>query len=145
MGYIHDARNDEYYNEAFLDEKNSNKIKGFDYCVEQIQNLLENNLECFQEELTETLAEGKICPDDEVFSTREDLYEILYENRELISCIVTAWAELERDELITTMIEDMPQDIYEELRKKAIKENRVSHNEIKKDDRYRKIIQFKKG
>lgn len=47
-----DCRNDENYNERFLDPYDKRFIKGMDYALDVIKNLIEYNLEFYEDELT---------------------------------------------------------------------------------------------
>lgn len=107
------CREDKDYNEGYVSKIDAEWLKGFDYALECIQNLIENNLDNFEDELTEVAEEGIEVPKDEVYSTREDLYEILDENKELLSSIIAHWHERERDEMITSMIDHMDDEEYE--------------------------------
>lgn len=123
MSMIPDCRNDEHYNEDFLDRQDKEFIKGFDFCLEQIKNLIENNLDVYETELSDVwdddLGEQ---PQDEVFATTDELYTIVDENKILLSLIVEHWAEMQRDELITSMIDGMDDDIYKAIRHRVMSE-----------------------
>lgn len=132
MSTFPDCRYDGSYNVDFLDEKDSEFVKGFDYALETIINLFSANLDVFQNELTETLAEGETCAEDEVFSTRSDLYDIISENNILLGCIIEQWHEMERDMLVTSMIDNMDDEIYNLNRKNAIAKNNGKYYDSRK-------------
>lgn len=123
MSLFADCRNDGVYNEDFLDKVDSSFLKGADFAVDQIENMFLNNLDSYEDELTEVLDEGEVAGEDEVYSTRQDLYDILGENKELIVTLIRHWMEKERDMLVTSMIDGMNEDEYKRLRKQAFEQH----------------------
>ena len=101
MSLIPDCRHDDTYNEDFLNKSDKAFIQGMDYALEQIKNLFLGNLDVYEDELTETLPEGEEKGDDEAFASREDLYEILQDNTEILAAVIWNWHEKERNEMIT--------------------------------------------
>jgi len=123
MSCFPDCRNDDSYNEDFLDKQDKEFVRGFDYCLEQIKNLFENNLDVYASELSEVWDESLgEQPEDEIFATRSDFGEIIEANRMLISLIVEHWCEMDRDELITSMIDNMDEDVYEAIKHRVLSE-----------------------
>ncbi len=122
MTMFADARTDDAYNEDFLNRIDSAYLAGFDYALEIIKNLMEGNLEVYEDELTDT-GEGRVPDEDEVFATREDLYQIIRDNSELISAIISHWHESERDMLVSSMIDGMDENEYKAIRNKVLREN----------------------
>lgn len=105
MSYIPDCRSDENYNEAYLNEMDKEFVRGYDYAVEQIVNLIENNSNVYPE-LDDILDYHKaVACVDKVKIVKESIEE---------------WAETQRDELITSMIDSMDEVEYEK--------NKVSAN-----------------
>lgn len=117
-----DTRNDDIYNRDFLNSADAEFMNGFDYAVEQIRNLIENNLDVYETELTEVLDEDVKPLEDEIFATREDLFEIVEENKELLATIVMDWAERESDQMVTSMIDGMDEEEYKSIREKKLAE-----------------------
>lgn len=107
----------------FLDKQDKEFIKGYDYAVEVIANMIRYNLDTYEQELNDVLEEGFKAELDEVYSTRDDLYEIIEENKEIIANVIEVAAESERDMMITSMIDNMDDDEYEKNRQKVLKEN----------------------
>lgn len=101
MSYIPDCRTDEYYNQKYLNEKDAEFIKGYDYAVEQIKNLFEGNLGATPE-LEELLDDNKAI--------------ILEGKAEIAKDAIEEWAEIERDEVITSMIEGYDDDEYQRIK-----------------------------
>lgn len=120
MTFIPDTRNDDAYNQDFLNNIDKSFIRGYDYALETICNLFSGNLDVYSDELNEVCPEDHTIEEDEVFSKRDDLYEILEENNEIISAIIKNWLESSRDEIITSFIDSMDDKEYEELKAKAI-------------------------
>lgn len=132
MSLIPDCRTDENYNEDFLNETDSEFVKGFDWAIEQMKNLFEGNLDVYEEELNYVPDEGE-AEEDEVYSKREDLFEIVSDNAGFLANMIDDWMEMERDELITSIIDHMDEDEYEKLKAAAIKKNdALPDNEVTK-------------
>ena len=125
MSLIPDCRHDDTYNEDFLNKSDKAFIQGMDYALEQIKNLFLGNLDVYEDELTETLPEGEEKGDDEAFASREDLYEVLQDNTEILAAVIWNWHEKERNEMITSMLDDYDDDDYQKLRE----EGKASHPE----------------
>lgn len=108
MTYIPDCRTDEAYNEKYLDKMDKEYIEGFDFAAEQAENLF-NNLDVFI---------------DEMDIDGEDINLIRFlENHENVKnkfqeCL-SDWLEMQRDEMITSMIDNMPDDVYEAIKAKV--------------------------
>lgn len=137
MSHIPNCREDENYNEIFLNESDSQYIYGYDICVnENIDNFF-NNLMDWEDDIREALfldsededADIPIDIDYEVIWD-DDMYYSDYQEEDLgkMSSItrlflllkerMLEWAECNRNEIITGLIESMDDDEYEELKKK---------------------------
>lgn len=101
MSHIPDCRTDEYYNQKYLKQRDADFVAGYDYALEQVQNLF-SNLECYPE-LEQLL-------NDNVATIREN-------KTGLVQTCIEDWAEMNRDELITSMIDAM--DDFEEVKRKV--------------------------
>lgn len=125
MSMFPDCRHDDTYNEDFLNSSDKAFVQGMDYAIEQIKNLFLGNLDVYENELSETLSEGEEKGEDEAFASREDLFEILQENTEILTAIIQNWHEMERNEMITSMLDEYDDDEYQKLRD----EGRKAHPE----------------
>lgn len=104
MTYIPDCRNDDDYNEKYLNHDDKEYIRGYDYAVE-------DSLDCFFDNIgdydfdvdDEDIDLGKILSNHE--SILNKLKEVLKEH-----------FESERDEMITSMIDNMDDDEYSKIR-----------------------------
>ena len=105
-----DCRNDECYNEDFLSKTDKEYVSGADWMLEQIVNLFENNLDTYA---------GRLEYDGDI-----DIDKVLNKAKAEISEMVRDWAEMERNMLITSMIENMDDEELKENRKEAFKANR---------------------
>lgn len=123
MSLIPDVRNDDTYNDQFLDEKDENFVAGYDTAFEEIITLFADNLSTYEGELTELCPEGYTPESDEAFSKREDLYSIVEDNKEILCAIIKDWLEAQRDEIVTSMIDSYDADYYGELKAEAVKRN----------------------
>lgn len=117
MSAFPDCRNDESYNEDFLNEQDKRFIEGFDFAIEVISNLFKDNLSVFEEELT------NVSENDEMRVTRRDFYDILVQNNKVVDEVLQTWSEMERDEIITSMLDSMSEAEYQENKEKALEEN----------------------
>lgn len=123
MSYIPDCRTDEYYNEKFLNKPDKDFIRGFDWCVEMaVDNFFDNEMfdltqsdsylghilnDTVPDELQEEYTQDHVFLNDgeneqRKVETYADLirYKLLY------------WIEMERKELITSIIDDMSDEEY---------------------------------
>ena len=116
-----DCRNDENYNERFLDLYDKRFIKGMDYALDVIKNLIEYNLEFYEDELTNVHKKGETYCEDEVYVSRRDFFDILEENRKAVTAVIEDCLECERNEVIVSMIENMDDDKYEKNKAEVLK------------------------
>lgn len=105
-----DCRNDNYYNERFLDKNDTEFVDGMDFMLEQICNLFENNLDVYA---------GRLEVETEI-----DVDKFLDKAKEELSEMIKDWAEMERNQMITSMIDGMNTEAYETNRKKVLKEHK---------------------
>ena len=103
MSYFPDCRTDEYYNQKYLTQRNKDFVAGYDYALEQVQNLF-NNLEVFPD-LEQLL-------DDNVALVKEHKVD-------MVQTCIEDWAEMNRDELITSMIDSMDENEYQEIKQRV--------------------------
>ena len=118
-----DTRLDETYNEDFLNADDTNFVQGYDCAVDEIVNLFANNLDVYERELTELCPADHVPEEDEAFATRKDLYEILLANKEVICAVLKDWLEAERNEIVTSFIDNMDDEEYEMIKSEAVKRN----------------------
>lgn len=119
MSYIPDCRTDEVYNFKNLTDKDKEFVNGFDWCLEMaVDNFFDNDM--FDLADKETYLGHLLC--EELPEEMQDEYEIEYsfgdrksETRviktyaDLIRSKILDWVEMERDELITSMIDGYPE------------------------------------
>ena len=137
MSYIPDCRHDENYNEKFLNDKDKEFIRGFDWCVEMaVDNFFANEMFDLQsddsylghilnEKLPESMQEEYEIElefagtgDKETETRKVETYA------DLIRSKILEWIENERDELITSMIDNMSEEEYEKNKQKAYEEDK---------------------
>ncbi|HCJ37809.1 MAG TPA: hypothetical protein DHV37_05725 [Erysipelotrichaceae bacterium] len=94
MSYIPDCRTDEYYNEKYLKHNSKLFVKGFDWAVKEIC-MMFSNLEVFPD------VYGMLANDDDAQKVED---------------AIKFWAESARNELITSMLDDMTDEEYEEIK-----------------------------
>lgn len=103
MSYIPDCRTDENYNEKYLNAKNKEFLAGYDCAVEQITTLF-SNLDAYPD-LEELLDDHKaVIKDGKADIAQEAIEE---------------WMESQRDELITSMIDNMSEKEYGAIKEKV--------------------------
>lgn len=126
MSYIPDCRRDEHYNQKYLNEKDSEFVRGFDWCAENAMDVFFDNIEDFlgiDSYIMHILKEE--IPEDE----HEEYVQITYGGTEekrtiktyldsIRACIID-FVESNRDELITSMIDSMDDDEYEAIKEKV--------------------------
>lgn len=98
---IPDCRHDDYYNYDFLSEEDKTLIDGFDLCANAVRN---------------------IDPDD--IEIKIDVRQP--DEHAIVEAVIQALEdriEAERDEMITSMIDDMPEDEYKKQRNLALYAN----------------------
>lgn len=133
MSRIPDCRTDEHYNEKYLDEKDSQVILGYDYSIEDnIENFF-NNIEIYADDIAYALglSEKSLNIDEDLLDSDKDIED--YGKDEIKdmgianALLVTLkqrmleWAENNRDEYITSMLDNMNDKEYESLKAKADK------------------------
>lgn len=103
MSYIPDCRTDENYNEKYLVGENKAFVMGFDHAVKTVLNLL-YNLDVYPD-FEELLDDKKaIIVDGKVEIVRES---------------IDHWCEMERDEMITGMIDGMDEEEYRKVKERV--------------------------
>ena len=133
---IPDCRNDIHYNEDFLNKDDKQYIAGFDSCTDAMEIAIAaiETANFYLDELfeddSETLAsvlEKELTVDvkkriSDEYGTECETYA------DVLLCELFQYIEMERDELITSMIDGMQEDEYEKNRKEALKRNEESEN-----------------
>ncbi len=137
---IPDCRNDEYYNEDFLDNTNKEFLSGYDWCAEEVVDNFFNNLDVYFDDdsyvshlLNEPLPAG-LKDEEEIswtFGDRPVETRKIETYGDLLRSKLQDWIESERDELITSMIDGMDEDIYNAIRNKTLKENKEKEDKKK--------------
>lgn len=136
MSMFPDTRTDDYYNEDFLQQADAEFVRGFDWAIEFVLDNLFNNLDvAIQDEVVIRFME-KDLPKDMRGNTYTPIFRFLQggepEERtittyaDMIRANVLEYAEMERDELITSMIDNMDEDVYQAVRNKVLKDNEKS-------------------
>ena len=128
MSYIPDCRKDEYYNQKYLNEKDSEFVRGFDWCAEIAMDNFFNNIDDFFERdsfIMHMLLQEIPEMDHEVYEWNNSFSENPVENREIrtyldkLRAYLIDWVESHRDELITSMIDGMDKDEYKRIKDKV--------------------------
>ena len=134
---IPDCRNDIHYNEDFLSKDDKQYIAGFDWCTDIIGSAIADiktggffTLEEEFEDDSETLASvlEKELPVDVKKKLSENYEEEFETYADVLKYELFQYIELERDELIISMIDGMPEDEYEKNREEALIRNEESEN-----------------
>ena len=124
-----DCRNDEYYNQRFLDGVDKNLVRGYDFGSETVDNFFDNPefinddnvMQFFDKELPEDMFdEYETCfadADGHIEKRKVKTYGDYIRMRLLV------WLEMQRDEFITALIDTMDDDLYDAIRNKFMKEN----------------------
>ena len=137
MSFIPDCRNDDYYNEDFLTASDKAEVAGFDWCCEMAADNFFDNMDIFFDEdshmrhmLDEELPEDM----KEQYDVESSFGEHHVETREvktygdLLRSKMLDYIESVRDEMITSMIDNMPDEIFKAVRNKVLQDNAKSEN-----------------
>lgn len=128
MSYIPDCRTDENYNEKYLNEKDSDFLAGFDWALEEaVDNFFDNNYlkgldddsyigHLLTEELPESLRE--VYTAEYRFREKKEVEKEVRTVADYVRMQILDWCEANRNELITSMIDNMSDKEYEAMRKK---------------------------
>lgn len=126
MSYIPDCRNDEYYNQKYLNEKDGEFVRGFDWCAEKAVDVFFDNLEAY----FATDAYLMHMLNEEMPKEMHDEYDwqdsfdgtgekrIVRTYLDALRAHLIDWMESSRDELITSMIDSMEEDEYKSIKDK---------------------------
>lgn len=155
MTYIPDVRN-KYENKPYQKEKRLNAywqkflnksdkefVAGYDHCIEDVVSNLFNNLDVYENELNrawfaddddrEYDFDYDFINDEKDFDemTDEELSEIGRFNRVLkvMKKIVLHWTEMERDQLVVSMIDSMDEEEYEAIKKAVYEKEGIKDDE----------------
>ena len=135
MSMFPDCRNDVYYNEDFLNKSEKDELFGFDYATEAADNFFDNLDTDFPiDTVIGDFLNRKIPYDTDEVYIRRTLLEIgTFEEEvpvktygDLLRAKLLDWIEMERDEYITSLIDDMDEEDYEKNRKKVLEANKRS-------------------
>lgn len=91
-----DCRTDKHYNQKFLVEEDKQFVAGYDWAVEQILNLLEANMDVYEHEFD---IEGEDINLVRFLENHKAVHKVLAE-------CADHWMEMERNELITSMLDN---------------------------------------
>lgn len=128
MSYIPDCRNDEYYNQKYLNKKDAEFVRGFDWCAENaMDNFFDNMEQFFSDDSYIMHILEKEIPEDEhekyawinSFNGNVEEIRIIKTYLDAIRGYLIDWVEANRDELITSMIDSMDDDEYKAIKEKA--------------------------
>ena len=132
MSMFPDCRKDDYYNQDFLDGQDREFVKGYDWCTEEVVDNFFNNLDVYfdSDSHMQHMLDEKL-PDD---MKSEEEVEFTFGGRgsevrkiktygDLLRSKLLDWIKSERDELITSMIDNMDEVLYKSIRNKVLKDN----------------------
>ena len=132
MSYIPDCREDGTYNEKYLNGKDKEFIRGFDWATQMaVDNFFDNGFgdigveSDFLDTVLRTGLPEHLKDEYEMESTFHDGKPVTYEARkvetygDLIRFKLLEWIEAHRNELITSMIDGMDEKEYGEIKTKV--------------------------
>lgn len=129
-----DVRNDDWYNEDFLDGESKKEVIGFDWATFAVDNLFDNieqitdESDYLEKVLSEKLPESLQDEYDMEGLDGEDEHREVKTYADFIRMKILSWLENERNELVVSMIENMDESVYKALREKVLKDNEKSEN-----------------
>lgn len=129
MSYIPDCRADESYNVKYLNNNDSHEVIGYDWAVEQVIDNFFDNLDVTESDylikmMNEPLPEELVQEYEAPTSFTGDESQ-QYETRtaktygDLLRMNLLRWAECGRDELVTSMIDNMSDEEYQAIKEKV--------------------------
>jgi hypothetical protein len=151
-----ECRNDNYYNEDFLTQTDKDFVRGFDWATEMaVDNFFDNNFDSdmpVEEDGELSIMLNKELPDylkekyemEFAFGDRDNEEREINTYADLLRMKLLEWIEMERNELITSMIDNMDEDIYNAIRNKVLKENQEKDNPKEYYDSRKYIVTGKK-
>lgn len=151
-----ECRNDNYYNEDFLTKTDKDFVSGFDWATEMaVDNFFDNNFDSdmpIEEDGELSTMLNKELPDylkekyemEFTFGDRDNEEREIKTYADLLRMKLLEWIEMERNELITSMIDNMDEDIYNAIRNKVLKENQEKDNPKEYYDSRKYMITGKK-
>jgi hypothetical protein len=150
-----ECRNDNYYNEDFLGREDKSFVQGFDWATEMaVDNFFDNYFGDMPIEENGELSTmlNKELPDylkekyemEFTFGDRDNEEREIKTYADLLRMKLLEWIEMERNELITSMIDNMDEDIYNAIRNKVLKENQEKDNPKEYYDSRKYIVTGKK-
>lgn len=124
-----DCREDNDYNEKFLNENDKTRIAGYDWCAEEvvdnffdiIEDLFDDDshlMHMLNEKLPESMQGEEII--EHTFSKRIETRKI-ETYKDLLRSKLGEHIEDERNEIIVSMIDNMDKEKYESIKSKALK------------------------
>lgn len=129
MSYIPNCRTDENYNQKYLNDRDKKFLRGFDWCTEMaVDNFFDNEMYELQD--SEKYLGHILCkelPDlmqddysmEFTFADREEEDRKVRTYADLIRMKILEWIEMERDELITSMIDEYDEEEYQQIKERV--------------------------
>ena len=125
MTYIPDCRTDEYYNEKYLSKQDKEFLRGYDWATEMaVDNFFDNNYDMrFDEDDFVEEAVLKELPEEAQDTYTMEFTFVSKEEERTIKTVIDKiryeileWIEMNRDELITSMIDGMDDKEYQKIK-----------------------------
>lgn len=125
MSYFADCRRDTTYNQKYVGEKDKLFLRGFDWAVEMVvDNFFDNEMFGLQmgdgyfahylnHELPEDMKEEYVM---EYTDGRPDEVRKVKTYADLVRMKLLEWIEMDRNELITSMIDDLSEEEYGKIK-----------------------------
>lgn len=104
MSYFPNCRTDEYYNDKYLNEKDKEFIAGYDWAIENAIKTFFANIDIYPE-LDDVLADNKAV--------------IVEGKSDMVEEAMIHFAEMHRNELITSILDGYDEKEYEKLKASA--------------------------
>lgn len=128
MSYIPDCRTDENYNQRYLNDKDGEFLRGYDWCTETAVDNFFDNLDIYFGDdshimhlLNEKIPKGarEDYEMDFTFGEREAEVRKTKTVADVLRYKILDYIEMQRDELITSMIDNMDEQEYAEIKAKV--------------------------
>lgn len=125
MTYIPDTRTDKYYNQKYLNDKDREFIRGFDWCLENAVDIFFDNIsdlgdyeDSYLEHVLNAEVPESLKDEYELECTFSDVKETrkIETYADYLRSKIIDWVESERDQLITSMIDEMDDAEYDKIK-----------------------------
>ena len=129
MSYIPDCRTDDAYNQKYLDKMDKEFLRGYDWCTQMaVDNFFDNNFDFDDDSyLSHILLQPVPESMKEEYNLERGFFgdDCTIDHRtvntyiDYIRCKILEWIEMNRNELVTSMIDGMGEEEYDKIKEEV--------------------------